>query len=246
MSATETPLLSVEGLTVGYRGAGVGAANVSFAMADGEVLSLVGPNGAGKTSTLRGVSGVLRRETVECRSGRVLFGGKDVSHLTPQRRSRIGIAFVPERDKVFSGLSGIENLRLGGGGSGSALSDRIDRVLTVFPDLRDHLERPAGYLSGGQRQMLAIGAALCSQPRLLVVDEVTLGLSPQMVRSLAASLAGLVEWGLSILMADQNVDLAMELSDKLLILGGGQVRSSGSPAELAQRGELRSVFLGSV
>jgi branched-chain amino acid transport system ATP-binding protein len=238
-------LLELDRLTIGYRGAGLGAADVSLSMADGEVLSLVGPNGAGKTSTLRGVSGMLRRETVERRSGNVLFCGKDITELSPQRRSALGIAYVPERDKIFSGLSGADNLRLGGLTKGSVPSDRVEQILTAFPDLRAHLDRPAGYLSGGQRQMLAIGAALCSDPRLLVVDEVTLGLSPQTIRSLAASLGVLVEWGLSILMADQNVELAMELSDRLIVFEGGRLRSSGSPRELQRRGELRSVFLGS-
>lgn len=240
----EKPVLEVTDLAVGYQGGGVGVSGVNIIVDVGKVVTLVGPNGAGKTSTLKGIAGLFRRDQARLLSGRVRVEGKDVTHLGPLRRARIGIAMVPERDKIFTDLTVAENLRLGGIPAGRKSPEHLERALYVFPDLKDHLQRKAGYLSGGQRQMLAVASALCGAPRMLLVDELTLGLSPSLIETMAGSLQGIVESGLPILMAEQNVAIAVRLSTTMYVLDGGRVVKIGSPEALQSDSDVAAAFLG--
>jgi len=244
MADTEVPVLEVDDATVTYRGGARGVEHISCTVGNGEVVTLVGPNGAGKTSTLRSVSGLLRRDVARMTSGNVLFCGERINHLGPGKRAKRGIASVPERDKIFADLTVDENLEIGGIVSGRRFREQRDLALEVFPALVKHLRRPAGFLSGGQRQMLALGSALCAAPKLLVVDELTLGLSPEFVRTMTDSLAKIVSLGLPILMAEQNLAVAIELSRTLYVLDGGVLQVFGTPEDLASRSEIASTFLG--
>lgn len=244
MSNQHEPVLQVTDVTITYRGGARGVESIGLTVSGGEVVTLVGPNGAGKTSTLRGVSGLLHRDVAQLSSGSVMFLGEDVTNLSPMKRAKRGIATVPERDKVFADLTVDENLDLAGLISKRQFRTQRDLALEVFPALVAHLQRPAGFLSGGQRQMLALASALCADPRLMVVDELTLGLSPELVGTMTDSLRTIVDLGLPILMAEQNLAVALELSHSLYVLDGGVLQASGTPKELSDRNEITSAFLG--
>jgi branched-chain amino acid transport system ATP-binding protein len=242
----ETPLLDVRSLSVSYRGAGTGVKDATFSVRAGEVVALLGPNGAGKTSTLRGVAGFLKRDVAYRARGSVLLDGQDLTSLGPVARARRGVAIVPEENKVFSGLTVHENLELGriAGGRNGPFARHRHQALEVFPALAERLTVRAGYLSGGQRQMLALATALCAGPRLMVVDELTLGLSPELVTSMVAALKTIAAGGLPILIAEQNVQAVLELSNTVHVLDGGRIVASGEPHSLIARSEIANVYLG--
>jgi branched-chain amino acid transport system ATP-binding protein len=232
---------------VSYRGAGIGVRDATFSVQPGEVVSLLGPNGAGKTSTLRGVAGLLRRDAAYRARGSVFLDGQDVTARGPVARARLGLAMVPEENKVFSGLTVHENLELGkiaGSSRHGAFARHREQALAIFPTLKERLSVRAGYLSGGQRQMLALAMALCAGPRLIIVDELTLGLSPELVTSMVAALKEIAAEGLPILMAEQNVQAVLELSHTVHVLDGGRVVASGEPQTLIQQSEIANVYLG--
>jgi ABC-type branched-subunit amino acid transport system ATPase component len=237
------PVLRVDGLTVTYRGGGVGVLNVSLSVSTGEVVGLVGPNGAGKTSTLRGIMGFLPRDPARATARTIALHGVDVRSAGPLKRAHAGISLVAERDKVFAGLTVRENLRLACAASRSS-RDAEHRALDVFPLLKQHLQRKAGYLSGGQRQQLAIAMGLCADPQVLLVDELSLGLSPNLVDDLAQSLRRLVSEGLPVLMAEQSIALAADLSARVVVLDGGRVIDSGDMQQLYEQGRVAVAFTG--
>lgn len=235
----EAGLLRVRDLTVRYRDAGVGVAGVSFDMRAGEAVCLAGPNGAGKTSVLRAVAGLIAGEPAILSSGSITWKGASITRQGARSRSRQGIALVPERDKIFPDLTVIENLRIGT--MHVPRKDRgaeIELALEVFPHLTPHLSRTAGYLSGGQRQMLAISMALVSRPELLIVDELTLGLAPELVVTMTESVRQLAaKGGMTILMAEQNVTVCLELAETIHVLEAGRLVLSGAPEEVRSRAE---------
>jgi branched-chain amino acid transport system ATP-binding protein len=238
------PLLVVDDLAVGYRGGGLGVSGVSFELGRGEAVALVGPNGAGKSSTLRGITGVLRRDPAQILRGRVLLDGRDVTRLGPRERAAAGIAMVPEEQKIFAGLDVSENLRLAVRAPRRQAPAVIEEALAVFPQLSDHLDRKAGLLSGGQRQMLAIAGALCMRPEVLVVDELTLGLSPEFVETMVDALRGLVAGGLPMVVAEQNIAVAKAIAGSVIVLHAG--REVGREDLRSETGaeRLRAAFLG--
>jgi branched-chain amino acid transport system ATP-binding protein len=238
------PVLEVCDLAVAYRGGGVGVAGVSFTVGDAEVVALVGPNGAGKTSTLRGVTGTLRRDPARAVGGRVVFQGRDVRRLGPRERAGRGLVMVPEEHKVFPGLTVAEHLRLAGRAAGRDAAGAHEEALDVFPALRSHLDRKAGLLSGGQRQMLAVASALCMRPSLLVVDELTLGLSPELVETMIEALRQVVAGGLPMVIAEQNVTAANALAANVVVFNAGRVIGRGDPNTAAGQERLREAFLG--
>ena len=227
-------LLDVRHLEVAY-GAATAVRNVSLHVDAGEVVALLGANGAGKTTTLRGVSGLVRP-----RSGRVRFAGRRVDGLSPARTVAAGLAHVPEGRRLFPGLTVVENLRLGGWGRGD---HRLDLVFDIFPRLAERRTQTAASLSGGEQQMVAIGRALMSEPKLLMVDELSLGLSPVAVDELLERLGQLNREGLSILLIEQFVERALRIADRVYVLVKGRVAFEGSPADAERTRAIDSAYL---
>ena len=227
-------------LTAGYGGSPV-IHGISVSVAPGEVVSIVGPNGSGKSTLLKSIVGV-----VEVLSGTVVIGDRDVTGWRSENVARIGVGYVPQIDDVFAPLTVRENLEMGGYLlKPRQVASRVAHVLSVFPQLDRMATRRAGKLSGGERKMLAMGRALMLQPSLVVLDEPTANLAPivaatvlqQHVRQLAAT-------GASVLVVEQRARAVLEISDRTYVLGGGQLRMEGTPAQLTASPEFVDSFLG--
>jgi len=232
-------LLEVEGLEVAY-GAVRALRGVSLYVDSGEIVGLVGANGAGKSTLLRAISGL-----VKVRSGSVKFLGVELGRAATTRIVAAGIAHVPEGRRVWPDMSVAENLKLGGviaGGDNEA--ERLERALSLFPELRDRLKQKAGTLSGGEQQMLAIGRGLMSRPKLLMLDEPSLGLAPVVVQRLKQLFATLKQDGLTILLSEQNARLALGATDRAYVLAEGRILTSGTPNDLLENADLISAYLG--
>jgi len=234
-------LLEASGLHVAY--GDVRAVNgVSFALEEGELVSIIGANGAGKTSILNGIMGI-----VPLREGQIRFRGEDLTPLPAYRRARAGIRIVPERARVFPRLSVYENLMTGGYGLKNKidLPRRLDWLYDLFPILKERNRQPAATLSGGEQQQLAIARALVSDPKLLIVDEVSMGLMPKLVDQVFDLLARLNrEQGLSILLVEQNAMASLAISRRAYVLETGVCVHSGPAAELMEDPKVKAVYLG--
>jgi branched-chain amino acid transport system ATP-binding protein len=233
-------LLSVRGLTVAY-GAVTAVRGLSLRVDEGEVVALLGPNGAGKTSSLRGITGLIRPV-----SGRIRFAGTRIDGLGPERSVALGMAHVPEGRRVFPGLSVTDNLMLGGWGlvrRAAELREQRGLVFDLFPRLADRRGQQAGSLSGGEQQMLAIARALMARPRLLIIDELSLGLGPLVVDDLIERLVGLNRDGLSLLLIEQFVHRALAIADRVYVLSKGRVAFEGTPAEAGRTGAVEEAYL---
>jgi branched-chain amino acid transport system ATP-binding protein len=232
-------LLSVEGLRSGYGRVEV-LRGVDLQVRAGETVALLGSNGAGK-STLNNTISAL----VPAWSGRVVFDGADLTRARSREVVRAGLIQVPEGRRVFPNLSVRENLELGSYARGrERRSANLARVFEVFPKLRDRERQRAGTLSGGEQQMLAIGRGLMAEPKLLILDEPSLGLSPLLVEEMFALIGRLHEQGLSVLLVEQNVGQSLAIADRAYVLENGAIRFSGTPAELLQSAELKRAYLG--
>jgi branched-chain amino acid transport system ATP-binding protein len=233
-------MLSVEGLVSGY-GDVTCLHGVSLEVAAGEVVTLIGANGAGKSTTLRTVSGLLR-----ARAGTIRFEGEDLLGLTPDRIAARGLVHVPEGRRVFPALTVEENLRLGGHARRAAREMRsgIEAAYARFPRLAERRRQLAGTLSGGEQQMLAFGRAMMARPRLLMLDEPTLGLAPLMVAEVARAVRAFRAEGITILLVEQNANLALGLSDRGYVLETGQVVARGAAADLLRDPDVRASYLG--
>jgi branched-chain amino acid transport system ATP-binding protein len=231
--------LVVAGLSAGYRGVPV-VREIGLEVRPGEVVALLGPNGAGKTTTLETVAGLNHPI-----SGAVELSGEDVSGTPAHVLARKGLALVPEGRALFPWLTVREHLRLAVG-RGSSRASREDELLEMLPELRKCLGRKAGLLSGGEQQMLAFGRALVTRPRLLLVDEMSLGLAPVIVERLIPILRRAAdELGTSVLFVEQHVALALEVADRAYVLTHGRIRLEGAAAELRERRELLAAsYLG--
>ncbi|MGH9040509.1 MAG: ABC transporter ATP-binding protein [Acidimicrobiia bacterium] len=235
------PLLRVEGLCAGYGPVQV-LFGVDLHVDAGEVVAVLGPNGAGKTTLLRALAG-RNRPT----AGSVTFDGEAVAGLAPERVVERGLVHVSEGRRVFPGLTVAENLRLGAYGRrlGKAeLAAERDRVLDLFPRLGERLGQPAGRLSGGEQQMLVLARALLAGPRLLMVDEASLGLAPNVVAFLFETLGRLAAGGLTVLLVEQYVGLALKLASRGYVLQRGKVALAGTSTELGQAGVVEASYLG--
>jgi len=231
-------LLDVRHLDVAY-GAATAVRNVSLQVHEGEIVALLGANGAGKTTTLRGIAGLVRP-----RAGDVRFAGQRITGAPTARVVRAGLAHVPEGRRLAPGLTVEDNLRLGGWGCRrSPEQERLDRVFEYFPRLAERRGQLAGSLSGGEQQMAAIGRALMSDPRLVMIDELSLGLSPVAVDGLLERLVGLNREGLSILLIEQFVHRALAVADRVSVLAKGRVVFTGTPAEAARTRAVESAYL---
>lgn len=235
-----TPRLVVEGLSAGY-GRDPIISGIDLAVGGGEVVSVIGANGAGKSTLLKAITGAL-----PAMSGRVALGDRDISNLSAHRLARLGIGYVPQSRDVFDTLTVGENLEMGGYLlSALERSQRAEEVLGIFPKLKEMLGRRAMKLSGGERKMLALARVLMLSPQVLVLDEPTAGLSPELSRSvLRDQVRTLADGGAAILLVEQKAFEALEISDWAYVLVAGRTAIAGPGPELAARSDIREVFLG--
>ena len=233
-------LLRVEALEAGYGEVQV-LWGVSLSAGRGQFTSIVGANGAGKTTMLRAIAG-----TITPWRGRVMFEGEDVTRMPTNAKAARGFALVPEGRQLFTAMTVDENLELGAFSKRAArkYSDRLDQVFTLFPRLAERRRQIAGTLSGGEQQMVAIARGLMSDPDILIIDEMSLGLAPVLVYQLFTTLKTLKEAGLTILLVEQNVHLALAVSDYAYVIAEGRVFTEGPPAELEAKPEIRQAYLG--
>jgi branched-chain amino acid transport system ATP-binding protein len=237
-------LLEVRGLSARY-GAVAALRDVSLDVRAGELVALIGANGAGKSTLLRAIAGLMAPA-----AGRVALEGRDVTGQPPEAILRAGIALVPERRRVFADLTVLDNLELGGYALPRGRDFRhrldagVDDAYRLFPVLHRRREQLAGTLSGGEQQMLAIGRALMSRPRLLLCDEPSLGLAPLIVQEIMRLLAALREAGTTILLVEQNARMALRAADRAYVLETGSVVLSGVGSDLLDNDELKAAYLG--
>ena len=233
-------MLKVEVLRISY-GEVEAVRRINFDLNSGEIIALVGANGAGKSSTLGAIAGL-----VPASGGKVVLDGVDITGKTPEAIARLGVALVPEGRRIFASLTVAENLRLGGAVHLSAQDarKREEEMLDLFPILRRYHQIKGGNLSGGEQQMLAIARALMSKPRLILLDEPSLGLAPQMIDTVFDLIAELRRNGLTVLLVEQNVALALEIADRATVLANGEVALAGTARELASSDLVRQAYLG--
>jgi branched-chain amino acid transport system ATP-binding protein len=207
----------------------------------GKLTAIVGANGAGKTTTLRAIAG-----SIAPWRGKVSFAGEDVTRLPSHTKASRGLALVPEGRQLFSAMTVAENLELGAFSKHAKrpYAERLDQVFHLFPRLAERQRQKAGTLSGGEQQMVAIARGLMSDPEILIIDELSLGLAPVVVYQLLATLKQLKEAGLTILLVEQNVHLALALSDYAYVVAEGRIFMEGLPAEIAAKPEIRKAYLG--
>jgi branched-chain amino acid transport system ATP-binding protein len=246
-SAMTAPLLEVEGLKVAYHHNAVALHGVSLSVMPQAIAAILGINGAGKTTTLRAISGFIGLDDASVVAGSIHFAGERIENRPPHANAARGIVLVPERDKVFPNLTVTENLTASSSARANAGERRRleETVFAFFPALVGLRSRLAGLLSGGERQMLAIGSALLCNPQLLLVDELSLGLAPVVVEDLARRLAAMrAELGITVLLVEQNANVALTIADYGYILESGRVVLEGAAAELRGRREVQEAYLG--
>lgn len=236
------PLLEVRQLEVVYNRVATAIQGVSLDVAEGALVAVVGTNGAGKTTTLRAISGFLPSEDAAITDGSITLRGQRIDGSLPHQLAKMGVVLVPERDKVFTTLTVQDNLTF------AARPDApvtIERIHSYFPRLRERSGQLAGLLSGGEKQMLAIGMALLSKPMLLLVDELSLGLAPIVVKELMDQLHQITrELGLTVLLVEQNAKAALSIADFSYVMESGRVVFSGKAAELLSHPDVREFYLG--
>jgi branched-chain amino acid transport system ATP-binding protein len=233
-------LLSVENVYAGYDKADV-LEDVSLTVAPGSITCILGSNGSGKSTLIRAILGLTRP-----RRGRVLFDGTDLAGMPTHRIIGTGIACIPEGRKVFPKLSVLENLRLGAYQESDAgrIAARLDQVLAIFPRLAERAAQLAGTMSGGEQAMLSIGRGMMGEPRLLLIDEPSLGLSPRLVKENFNVIRRINELGITVLLVEQNVHQTLAIAQHGYVLSQGRVVASGTAAELAENAEVRAAYFG--
>ena len=234
------PLLRVEALEAGYDEVQV-LWGISLGVAPGAMTTLVGTNGAGKTTSLRAITG-----NIQPFGGRVFFAGEDVTQLSPHAKAARGLVLVPEGRQLFDPMSVQENLERGAFSKRARrrFAERLDQIYALFPRLKERARQKAGTLSGGEQQMLAIARGIMSDPEVLIIDELSLGLAPVVVQQLTSTLKALKASGMTILLVEQNVQLALALSDYAYVIAEGRSFTEGLSAEVAQKPEIRQAYLG--
>jgi branched-chain amino acid transport system ATP-binding protein len=240
--ATQTsaaPLLSVEGLCAGYGHVPV-LTDLTLHVEAGEVVTLVGANGSGKSTLLKAIVGLVRPT-----GGSVTFAGRDVTHTPPERMVGLGVALVPEGRMLFGPLSVRDNLLLGAHGRGARhVEEALQRAFELFPTLEARLSQTAETLSGGEQQMLAVARALMSSPRLLLLDEPSLGLAPKVIAEILAALDELRAGGLTVLLVEQDVQVALRHADRGYVMRTGRIEAEGDAADLLADEHIRTIYLG--
>ena len=225
-------------MTGGYGGADI-LKGCTIAVDAGEIAVIVGPNGAGKSTAMKAMFGML-----DLRAGEVLLNGEDISDLPPQHRVRRGMGFVPQTQNVFTSMTVEENLQMGGFIRGDDFSGTIEEIYRLFPVLWKKRAQPAGELSGGQRQQVAVGRALMTQPKVLMLDEPTAGVSPIVMSELFDRIIDVAQTGIAILMVEQNAKQALQIADRGYVLVQGENRYTDSGAALLANPDVRRAFLG--
>jgi len=234
-------MLEIKNLVVGY-GAINALHGVSLSVKAGSSITLIGANGAGKTTTLKTISGLIKPK-----SGEILYEGKNIAGLPPHQIVKLGLSHVPEGRMIFANLTVLENLQLGAylQKDKQIVRRELEHVFSLFPRLQERVKQIAGTLSGGEQQMLAIGRALMSKPKLLLLDEPSLGLAPLLVKSIFEKIVEINrQQGLTILLVEQNANLALEISHSGYVLETGRIVLSGDSASLRQNPQVRSAYLG--
>ena len=233
------PLLSIEGVET-YYGNIIALRGVDIAVNAGEIVTLIGANGAGKSTLMMTIFGSPR-----ARSGKIIFDGRDITQMAPHDIARAGIAQSPEGRRIFARMSVYENLQMGASINGAAhFNEDLERVFAIFPRLKERAQQRGGTLSGGEQQMLAIARALMSRPRLLLLDEPSLGLAPLVVKLIFDTIRDLNKReGLTVFLVEQNAFHALRLADRAYVLVNGRVTLSGTGRELLARPEVRAAYL---
>ena len=231
-------MLEVTGLNVYYDNIRA-LKDVSFSVEEGEIMTLIGANGAGKTTTLLTLSGLKKAQ-----SGTVKFLGKDITKTTPQSRVAMGISQSPEGRRVFPGLTVLENLEMGAYLRRDDFSGDMEKVFTYFPRLKERKKQTAGTLSGGEQQMLAMGRALMSRPKLMLLDEPSMGLSPLLVSEIFEIIRRLNDNGTTILLVEQNAALALKLAHRAAVMETGRIVLAGTGEELSRSPAVQKAYLG--
>lgn len=235
-------LLEVKDIKVAY-GHIEAIRGISFGVEEGSMTTLIGANGAGKTTTLKTISGLLK-----VRAGSIMFEGKDVTRIPPHERVTLGLSQSPEGRGCFPGMTVRENLDMGAYARKdrrtAAVQTDLDRVLELFPRLKERLSQSAGTLSGGEQQMLAIGRALMARPKLLLLDEPSMGLAPKLIAQIFEIITEIKEQGTTILLVEQNASRALKIADQAHVLETGTIVKSGTGAELSDDPAVRAAYLG--
>ena len=239
-------MLEVQDLHVTYGGAVRALRGVSLSVPERAVVAVLGSNGAGKTTLLRAISGTLRLQRGRVDGGRITFDGRQLGGRDPAASVRLGLVQAPEGRRIFGGLTVEENLRAGALANKNRASraQAHERVYDLFPVLRERRNQRGTLLSGGEQQMLAIGRALMGDPRLLLLDEPSLGLAPRIVSQIGAVIAEINRQGTAVLLVEQNATMALRTADSAFVLDVGEVSLSGPAAELAASGEVQRLYLG--
>jgi branched-chain amino acid transport system ATP-binding protein len=233
-------LLEVEGLCVNY-GHIEAIRDISFGVEEGTIATLIGANGAGKTTTLKTLSGLRK-----VRAGKVTFDGKDITHLPPYERVKLGLSQSPEGRGIFPGMTVRENLDMGGfvRRDKAGLAADLDRVMGLFPRLQERVSQAAGTMSGGEQQMLAIGRALMARPRVVLLDEPSMGLAPKLIQQIFTIIGEINSQGTTVLLVEQNAAQALKAADTAHVLETGEIVRSGAGSELAGDDSVRAAYLG--
>ena len=233
-------MLEVKDLNV-YYGAIHAIKNISFEVNEGEIITLIGANGAGKTTTLHAVSGLLKPK-----SGSIHFCGKEITHTDAYKIPKLGLAQVPEGRRVFANMTVMENLEMGAyiRNGKENLNEEYERIFERLPRLKERRKQAAGTLSGGEQQMLAIGRALMSKPKMLLLDEPSMGLSPILVQEIFSIIQDVNKTGVTVLLVEQNAKMALNIANRAYVLETGQVVMSGDAKELSNNEQVRKSYLG--
>jgi branched-chain amino acid transport system ATP-binding protein len=233
-------LLEVEGLHL-YYGHIHALRGISLAVEEGEIVAMLGSNGAGKTSTLRTISGLHR-----LRQGQIRLGGERIDHMPPHEIVALGIGHSPEGRRIFGRLTVLENLEMGAfrRNDQTGIRDDMERVLTLFPRLRERIAQPAGTLSGGEQQMLAMSRAIMTRPRILLLDEPSMGLAPVLVESIFQTIQNINAQGGTVLLVEQNAYMALSIARRAYVLQTGEIILQGPAAELRENPEVKKAYLG--
>lgn len=239
-------MLSVQNLEVVYNDVILVLRGISIEVADGQIVALLGANGAGKTTTMRAITGLLDVHEGDITKGSVIFEGKDITDAEPSKIVGLGVSQVMEGRRVFAEMTVDDNLRAGAflTRSRPAVRAARERVLDLFPLLADRTKATAGYLSGGEQQMLAIGRALMQSPKLLILDEPSLGLAPKLVQQIRDIVVGINEQGTSVLLIEQNATMALGIADYGYIMETGKIVMDGKPEKLLKDEDVQEFYLG--
>ena len=231
-------VLQVDNVVSGYGSMEV-LHDLSLAVEPGEIVAMLGPNGAGKTTVLRTIFGVIPPW-----GGKITYKGEDISGVPPERLVRMGLAYIPQEYNIFASLTVQENLEMGAFIRDDDIRPRIEEILELFPDIAERRKSRAGELSGGMRQMLAIGRALMLNPELLLMDEISTGLAPFLVDAIFERVKELNDQGVTILLVEQNAPKALQTSDRVYIIEGGEKKAEGDPKTIAGDEEIARLYLG--